>query len=1055
MDPHLSATSRGPFLDQRSLRRYLDERSTEIIEREGERIGALDSWVSSLGALKKKSNEQALEQSFNSIILCDVLGYTLHPNEGASAFPKPPTSITGIGRTPDLIIGSAFGDDDQKIMGVIELKKPGTPYDVPQARENSETPVEQAFAYARSLIGVRWIIVSDMMTLRLYSIESETEFLDFDLRRAAETRLNRDEFRRLFFLLGHDFLAKGGEASPLSLLFQRTATTQLGLQASFYKVYHQIRSDLFRAIQDSVVEKGIPATREDCLQATQRLLDRLIFIYYCEDAPSNLLQREVIKRVVDAARMLPGANPGKVYDALKSLFAEVDSGSSETNTLKIPGYNGELFKPHPIIDAVTLPDKLHDKRYEVELPGGTKRRISGVWGLHEFDFWQELNEHLLGRIFEESLSDFVAIEAGEEPDPAARVRERRRHGVYYTTEHLADFLARSAIGAHLAENAPLRRTTTKDALASELETRLDTIGSMRIGDLACGSGAFLVGSYHALLLEAWRCQNGVNSIRKIEADLFTAQAGAQRKALLRECIFGADLVPQAVEIAKLALWIRSAYRGEKVATLDRNIFTCDSLAVSTHPADLRALIGQLDLIVGNPPWGGEVLASSRNDIVAALGLDDSVAWDSWELFLAFTIHSLKEGGRLALVLPDTLLSPEKARTRKILLETTSIELLHALGPDWFGAGVRMGAVVVQARKGAPSPGNIFRSLLLHGELRRRAIRGELPLEQLQARFGRDIPQDRCRASEDASIEVFRSVQDDEILGRIEEHSVTLDSLCERGRGEELSKSGLLWRCPGCGRHTTPGRAKRGGGFEDKHCPHCELTLSQDSISERYLVAEGGPGASGNTAPFIDGDDISRRYIRVVPSKAIDLGCDDFSYKAAALYASPKLLIRQAGVGVTATLDESSSLCPQSVYVHRLRHVAVEQGYSHEFVLAALLSRTMAYVVFKKFAEVDAARAFAKVTLTRLQRLPIPRLDPEDGKAKRLHDRITASVKDLLDGRAVIGSKVDLEIEQGLRELWGLTPEDGAAINMELASLPVSRALEELAPLPIQRVAIEE
>lgn len=1047
----LTTTSRGPLLDEKSLKRYLDERQTDIIQHEDERVAALQSWVASLATLRRP-NEQALEQSFNTTVLCSVLGYVLHPAEHATAFPKPPTSLTRIGRTPDVALG-AFTAADAQFIAVLELKKPGTSFDAPQARDNNETPVEQAFAYGRSLFGVRWVIVSDMLRMRLYSIDSETEFLEIDLRRAAETRLNRADFRRFYFLFSHECLVQGRERAPLSLLFRRSTARQLDLQTSFYRVYHDIRLDLLRAIEKAARDAGLTATREQCLQATQRLLDRLIFIHYCEAAPSNLLHHALLKRIVEAARLLPGSSKTKVYDALKSLFAEVDAGSSAGNTITIPGYNGELFKHHPIIDVITLPDTLHDKAYAVTMSDGTARRVSGAWGLHEFDFWHELNEHLLGRIFEESLSDFHTLEGGVELDLAARVRERRRHGIYYTTEHLADFLARGAVAAHLSQSSSLPPAQTPEQLAASLEGRLAVLSATKICDLACGSGAFLVGAYHSLLLEAWRCNNGINTIRNIQDDLFTAQAGAQRKALLRNCVFGVDLLPQAVEIAKLALWIRSAHRGEKVANLDRNIFSGDSLRMDLYPPELRELLGRLDIVVGNPPWGSDLSAESARFAIDQLGLDTNSDWDSWEIFLALTIHCLKDGGRLALVLPDTLFSPEKAKARKLLLEKTQIEKLHSLGPDWFGPGVRMGAVVVQARKGTAAANSTFKSLLLYGSLRRKAIMGEIPLEQLEASFARDIPQDRCRQSEGAQIEVFRSVHDDLILAQIESSSISLSALCEHGRGEEISKSGLLWRCPSCGRHTTPGRLRRGGGFESKPCPHCDLELNAGSVVEHHLVTVGSAVVSGR-AFFIDGDDISNRYGRVTPNKTIDTS-EDVRYKDASLYASPKLLIRQAGVGISATLDNTGSVCPQSVYVYRLTGDALAQGYKHEFLLAVLLSRTMAYVVFKKFSEVDAARAFAKVTHARLQALPVPKVDFQNARHAELHASICSNVAALLSGDEPIGRRRDLEIEQDLRELWAVTPEDGMAINMELAVLPATKALQELAPLPARGITIEE
>src|SRR5205085_377411 len=191
-----------------------------------------------------------------------------------------------------------------------------------------------------------------------------------------------------------------------------------------------------------------------------------------------------------------------------------------------------------------------------------------------------------------------------------------------------------------------------------------------------------------------------------------------------------------------------------------------------------------------------------------VGLDANLGWDSWEIFLALALYALRDGGRIAMVLPDTIFSPEKERSRRLLLGATRIERLHSLGPDWFGPNVRMGTVIVQARKG-PSDQLLsdIKSLLLTGKQRREAIAGTLPLSQLEATTSRSIPQDRCVASPHSDIEVFRSSRDDVVMNTMESNSDELSSVCDRGRGEEMSKSGLIWICPSCMNPTAPGRKK--------------------------------------------------------------------------------------------------------------------------------------------------------------------------------------------------------------------------------------------------------
>jgi hypothetical protein len=215
------------------------------------------------------------------------------------------------------------------------------------------------------------------------------------------------------------------------------------------------------------------------------------------------------------------------------------------------------------------------------------------------------------------------------------------------------------------------------------------------------------------------------------------------------------------------------------------------------------------------------------------------------------------------------------------------------------------------------------------------------------------------------------------------------------------------------------------------------------VDSEALVSSIRP--EGECVTFIDGDDVNRRYGSVSPQKWLRLGVPGWSYKPASLYRKPKILLRQAGVGICATLDKTGSWCPQSVYLYRLRNEESRRGYSHEFVLAALLSRTMAYLVFKRFGEVDPAKAHAKLTHARLADLPIPRVEFTDRAQKIAHDQVVKNVRSLLTGTAMLAGVEDREIEQILRGLWGLSAEDGAYINGEFFDLPDSQAVRDLFP----------
>ncbi|MGA2034542.1 MAG: TaqI-like C-terminal specificity domain-containing protein, partial [Thermoguttaceae bacterium] len=495
----------------------------------------------------------------------------------------------------------------------------------------------------------------------------------------------------------------------------------------------------------------------------------------------------------------------------------------------------------------------------------------------------------------------------------------------------------------------------------------------------------------------------------------------------------------------LAVWLRSARKDEKVLDLSKNIIAADSLDLPSTFSRLGQAPGSFDLVVGNPPWGGELDPSIYQHACAYLGLPADGTWDSWELFLMLGIRALREGGRLALVLPDSFFYPHKARLRKLLFEHTNVEKVHSLGPDWFGPNVRMGTVVIQARRGQTDLNTNILCTLLTGKLRVRAITGQVPLTQIESQRSRLIPSARVVNSSTSELEVFRGLEDDRIIHEMASHSTPFSGgggLCERARGEEINKAGLLWICPSCLNPTTPGAKNKGGGYKDKNCETCGNLLTGATVDSEILVPAVRPTTDYIT--FIDGDDINCRYTKARPKKWLRLGVAGWSYKDAAVYRPPKILLRQAGVGICATLDESRSRCPQSVYIYRLRAEQAAKGYRHEFVLAALLSRTMAYLVFKRFGEIDPAKAHAKLTHERLADLPIPVANFNRPSEKEAHDRIVENVRKLLDG-AKLGEEEDREIEQLLRDFWGLSSEDGAYVNGEFFDVPESQALRDLFP----------
>lgn len=623
----VSELSRGPLFERQVLGQYLIDLRSYGIPQEAERARSLAEWLTELES-SQGTKETSLEQRFNQKVLGDVLGYRLYPSPEASAWPKTSTSVTGIPGEPDVTLGRFVEGEPPTILAVLELKGPKANLDKPAM--SGKTPVQQAFEYGEQILGVRWVLVSNLKVIRLYSVESPTETVVFNLADCVAGDSPTAKFRELWALLSYERLVADGDSSSVSRLLAKSVSRQLEIRDSFYETYYQIRADLLGAVSKASQTLDPPPGRDEILTATQRLLDRMLFIYYCEDTPGSLLPPDTVKDTTGRARALPGPSPCKVYTALKNLFREVDQGSPPANVLKLVGYNGELFKFDRVVDVIELPDSLHDEAYEAQL-GEVARKVEGVWGLHAFDFWRELNEHLLGHIFEQSLSDIVEMLEGQALTPA-RLAERRRHGIYYTSELLSNFLCQGSVEAVLRETAPITSASTQAGLAELLERRRQTLADLRILDLAAGSGAFLVSSYQAMLQELWQIRDALDALEG--GDLLTLNATLDQSKLLRDSLHAVDLLPQAIEIAKLALWLRSVRKGEKIPDLSGNLVTGNSLNVPAVLGLLETHLATFDMVVGNPPWGGEVEPEILAIVCEALGLTPTADWDSFELFVA-------------------------------------------------------------------------------------------------------------------------------------------------------------------------------------------------------------------------------------------------------------------------------------------------------------------------------------------------------------------------------------------------------------------------------------
>lgn len=1066
---------RHPLFRRDLLKGYLSQLPRAMTQGTQFAVERLSAWNS---AVRKNSSlgEMNLEQAFNQLVFIDILGYSQPPGY-QNYFTFLPKSFATAGEGfPDFLLGQfklgEGGSLEKDVrLAVGELKGPGADLDrVDMSR--LKTPVEQAFDYSvRNGLNVKWVIVSNMSELRLYHHSAIDHLEIWRLSDFVRDGSLTDEFWQFYYLLHRNYLIGWPEPSGLEKLLQSSLSARLRLTDDFYSYYREVVKDTFDSLaaKEPDLASGLEG-RVELMRASQLLIHRGLVTCFFSDHPAELLPRGILAEVIDAARRRPAPSTEKIYEAVKDLFATINAGTPHGAELEVFGYNGGLFQPHPIVDRVRLDDALFVRSYRVG-----DDTAEGIFGFRRFDFFTDLNEHLLGRIFEETVRDLEAVhyEAPIEATADQRVLAHGKLGLFYTRENLTNHMAEKSLAAifmdlklrtqkELWKGQPPGSLTTSEEEAFYL-TYLKRVVDIRIVDLACGSGAFLVSCFRELLREVSHVVEKLNGLRRGQVTL--QDFHEIESDVLRTCIHGNDILSESVEIAKLSLWIASARKNMRLKGLETNFTTNDALASILDFREVtRGTDGypKFDLVIGNPPWGGDVSEAAREFLRPHYPEIPVQDLDSYELFLLTGLKYLRQRGILAFVLPHTLLLPDHSTLRSYLLNNTTFVRYHSLGADWFGPKVRMNTTMLQLSNSPPASGSTFRSMTLVEGDRRRAIRGETNLSQLEESYSFEIPQERCRKS--GQVELFRYGADDDIMSKMEGNSLPLGAVCSSGRGVELGKDGWVIQCPDCAEWDSPPRVLRGGKIASKTCNHCghkyeaAQALAQDHVIHHAIL-------SGD-APYVDGDSFTGRY-KPLAYRGIRLGLSGINYKGADLYQDTKIVIRQAGVGLAAALDTTRAYCPQSIYVYRLRKSRedvfhafeterppgdwmdpsdlsehVVRTLDHRFLLALFNSRIFHYYVFKRFGEIDAAQAFAKLTHVKIRTLPVPvaLLTTRDGKLA--YDLILETVDKMMANHRLDD---DYAIERALESLFGLNAAERNYVRGQLGLVAYHRAMRELFP----------
>lgn len=234
--------------------------------------------------------------------------------------------------------------------------------------------------------------------------------------------------------------------------------------------------------------------------------------------------------------------------------------------LEIKPLAGELFSPGAIgildncnLDNSVLLECLRNLSVFTNKNNNQKMRVN----------YASLNVEEFGSVYEGLL----------EYDPVVEKQNSHWRFIFIKGE------GRSASGSHYTPDE-LVQPLIKHSLDYVIEDKLKepdkgkSLLSIKVCDVACGSGHILLNAARRIGTELAKVRTGEDQPSP------TAFRGAVRD-VIRNCIYGVDKNPLAVELCKIALWLEAHNPGQPLNFLDHHIKCGDSIVGLAHMEEIQ------------------------------------------------------------------------------------------------------------------------------------------------------------------------------------------------------------------------------------------------------------------------------------------------------------------------------------------------------------------------------------------------------------------------------------------------------------------------------------
>jgi hypothetical protein len=373
-------------------------------------------------------------------------------------------------------------------------------------------------------------------------------------------------------------------------LVERSERHALGVSRSLRDGVLAASAGVLEALLRPARKLMVPPRLDDSFEQSLTVVYRILFLLFAEARGLVPLWHPVYRNSysIDSLRAMaeqPQAASG-LWDALRAI-ARLAHAGCRAGDLRVTPFNGRLFAPSrtPLADRRDLDDEAARRAV---LALSTRPAPDGAG--RERIAYRDLGVEQLGAVYETLLDYEPRIEwesaeplqpkqpstssppviakssrAGR-PDRTARMSRvslvrgsgaRKATGSFYTPQPLADYLVRRTLGPLVHDATP------------------DHILRLRVVDPAVGSGAFLVSAcryladaYEIALIRSGGCTS---------SDFGEGERLATRRTIAERCLYGVDVNPMAVQLARLSLWLATLAADKPLTFLDHHLQTGDSL----------------------------------------------------------------------------------------------------------------------------------------------------------------------------------------------------------------------------------------------------------------------------------------------------------------------------------------------------------------------------------------------------------------------------------------------------------------------------------------------